>query len=170
MKKLTIEGNSNIKKLIPEQYDSTREEIKKNKIDDKLFEHNKQIEIINKLYLNDVNNDEKLIIKFINNKLKSYKQQDIKNNIYGEKFFIKTDNVIELLVGCKLKCFYCNTNVFLIYKEIKDKNQWTLDRINNDMGHNNDNVVISCLDCNLKRRNQNMNKFLFTKKLNIIKN
>tara|TARA_Y100000816_G_C26015634_1_gene531141 strand:- start:567 stop:1079 length:513 start_codon:yes stop_codon:yes gene_type:complete len=170
MKKLTIEGNSNIKKLIPEQYDSTRKEIKKNKIDDKLLEHNKQIEIINKLYLDDVNNDEKLIIKFINNKLNSYKQQDIKNNIYGEKFFIKTDNVIELLVGCKLRCFYCNTNVFLIYKEIKDKNQWTLDRINNDMGHNNDNVVISCLDCNLKRRNQNMNKFLFTKKLNIIKN
>ena len=170
MKKLTIEGNSNIKKLIPEQYDSTRKEIKKNKIDDKLLEHNKQIEIINKLYLDDVNNDGKLVIKFINNKLNSYKQQDIKNNIYGEKFFIKADKVIELLVGCKLRCFYCNTNVFLIYKEIKDKNQWTLDRINNDMGHNNDNVVISCLDCNLKRRNQNMNKFLFTKKLNIIKN
>ena len=170
MKKITIEGNSNIKKVIPEQYDSTRKDIKKNEIEDYLLEHNKQIEIINKLYLDDVNNDEKLIIKFINNKLNSYKQQDVKNNIYGEKFFIKADKVIELLVGCKLRCFYCNTNVFLIYKEIKDKNQWTLDRINNDMGHNNDNVVISCLDCNLKRRNQNMNKFLFTKKLNIIKN
>ncbi len=170
MKKIRIEGNSNIKKVIPEQYDSTRKEIKKNEIEDYLLEHNKQIEIINKLYLDDVNNDGKLVIKFINNKLNSYKQQDVKNNIYGEKFFIKADKVIELLVGCKLRCFYCNTNVFLIYKEIKDKNQWTLDRINNDMGHNNDNVVISCLDCNLKRRNQNMNKFLFTKKLNIIKN
>tara|TARA_A100001015_G_scaffold229222_1_gene259133 strand:- start:2387 stop:2899 length:513 start_codon:yes stop_codon:yes gene_type:complete len=170
MKKIRIEGNSNIKKVIPEQYDSTRKEIKKNEIEDYLLEHNKQIEIINKLYLDDVNNDGKLVIKFINNKLNSYKQQDVKNNIYGEKFFIKADKVIELLVGCKLRCFYCNTNVFLIYKEIKDKNQWTLDRINNDIGHNNDNVVISCLDCNLKRRNQNMNKFLFTKKLNIIKN
>ena len=75
-----------------------------------------------------------------------------------------------MLVKCKLRCFYCSNEIFLIYKEIKNKYQWTLDRINNDMGHNNDNVVISCLDCNLKRRNQNINKFLFTKKLNIIKN
>tara|TARA_B100000035_G_scaffold276217_1_gene253716 strand:+ start:1885 stop:2397 length:513 start_codon:yes stop_codon:yes gene_type:complete len=170
MKKITIEGNSNIKKVIPEQYDSTRKDIKKNEIDDKLLEHNKQIEIINKLYLNDVSNNEKMVTKFIKSKLNSYKQQDIKNNIYGEKFFIKEDKVIEMLVKCKLRCFYCSNEIFLIYKEIKNKYQWTLDRINNDMGHNNDNVVISCLDCNLKRRNQNINKFLFTKKLNIIKN
>ena len=170
MKKITIEGNSNIKKVIPEQYDSTRKDIKKNQIDDKLLEHNKQIEIINKLYLDDVNNNEKIVSKFIKNKLNSYKQQDIKNNIYGEKFFIKEDKVIEMLVKCKLRCFYCSNDIFLIYKEIKNKYQWTLDRINNDMGHNNDNVVISCLDCNLKRRSQDINKFLFTKKLNIIKN
>ena len=170
MKKITIEGNSNIKKVIPEQYDSTRKDIKKNEIDDKLLEHNKQIEIINKLYLDDVDNNEKMVTKFIKSKLNSYKQQDIKNNIYGEKFFIKEDKVVEMLVKCKLRCFYCSNEIFLIYKEIKNKYQWTLDRINNDMGHNNDNVVISCLDCNLKRRNQNINKFLFTKKLNIIKN
>ena len=170
MKKITIEGNSNIKKVIPEQYDSTRKDIKKNEIDDKLLEHDKQIEIINKLYLDDVSYNEKMVTKFIKSKLNSYKQQDIKNNIYGEKFFIKEDKVIEMLVKCKLRCFYCSNDIFLIYKEIKNKYQWTLDRINNDMGHNNDNVVISCLDCNLKRRNQNINKFLFTKKLNIIKN
>ena len=170
MKKITIEGNSNIKKVIPEQYDSTRKDIKKNEIDDKLLEHNKQIEIINKLYLDDVSHNEKMITKFIKSKLNSYKQQDLKNNIYGEKFFIKEDKVVEMLVKCKLRCFYCSNEIFLIYKEIKNKYQWTLDRINNDMGHNNDNVVISCLDCNLKRRNQNINKFLFTKKLNIIKN
>ena len=116
MKKITIEGNSNIKKVIPEQYDSTRKDIKKNEIDDKLLEHNKQIEIINKLYLNDVSNNEKMVTKFIKSKLNSYKQQDIKNNIYGEKFFIKEDKVIEMLVKCKLRCFYCSNEIFLIYK------------------------------------------------------
>ena len=86
MKKITIEGNSNIKKVIPEQYDSTRKDIKKNEIDDKLLEHNKQIEIINKLYLDDLSHNEKMVTKFIKSKLNSYKQQDLKNNIYGEKF------------------------------------------------------------------------------------
>ena len=169
MKKITIEGNSNIKKVIPEQYDSTRKDIKKNEIDDKLLEHNKQIEIINKLYLNDVSNNEKMVTKFIKSKLNSYKQQDIKNNIYGEKFFIKEDKVIEMLVKCKLRCFYCSNEIFLIYKEIKNKYQWTLDRINSDMGHNNDNVVISCLGCNLQKRRRGEEAFKFMKQMVIKK-
>lgn len=170
MKKVCIQGNSNIKKIVPDQYDSTRKDFKKYDISDEIMQHTKQIEIINKLYLNVVNENEKLFNKFINEKLSSYKQQDIKNKIYGEKFFVTNSNVVELLVECKLKCYYCNGNVGVVYKEIKDKKQWTLDRINNDMGHNSGNLVISCLDCNLKRRNTDMNKFLFTKKLNIIKN
>ena len=44
-----------------------------------------------------------------------------------------------------------------------------LDRINNDLGHNKDNVKIACLGCNLKRRRLNMDKFLFTKQLKIQK-
>jgi RNase P subunit RPR2 len=46
-------------------------------------------------------------------------------------------------------------------------NQWTLERMDNNKGHNNDNVVIACLDCNLKRRLQNKDAFLFTKQLTI---
>ena len=64
-----------------------------------------------------------------------------------------------------MKCTYCSCNMMLLYKEIKDPKQWTLDRIDNTMGHNTDNVVISCLECNLKRRNTNMKKFMFTKNL-----
>ena len=55
------------------------------------------------------------------------------------------------------------------YNNYRDKQQWTLDRIDNDLGHNNENVKIACLECNLKRRRINMEKFLFTKQLNIIK-
>ena len=68
-----------------------------------------------------------------------------------------------------MKCKYCRESVFLLYKEVRDPKQWTLDRIDNNFGHNNDNVIICCLDCNLKRRNTNMNKFLFTKQLKISK-
>ena len=108
-------------------------------------------------------------MNMIKKKLSSYKQQDIKNCIYGEKFFIPLEDTVQKLVECKMKCYYCNKNMVLLYKEIKDPIQWTLDRIDNTMGHNTDNVVISCLQCNLKRRNTNMKKFLFTKNLVLIK-
>ena len=55
----------------------------------------------------------------------------------------------------------------LFYKESKQPNQWTLDRIDNSMGHNYNNLVIACLECNLKRRNIDLNKFLYTKQLSI---
>jgi 5-methylcytosine-specific restriction endonuclease McrA len=169
MKKIQIEGNGNIKKLLPEQYDNTRKEIKNLNIPESLFEYRKQVEMINTLYLNTPLTEDKILKRFINHKLSSYKQQDIKNEIYGPNYFISFDETVQKLVESKLKCFYCNKDLYLIYKEIKDKDQWTLDRINNDMGHNTDNVIICCLDCNLQRKTRSSNKFLFTKKLNIIK-
>ena len=75
--------------------------------------------------------------------------------------------VIQRLVESKLTCFYCKTNLMLFYKESKQPNQWTLDRIDNSMGHNYNNLVIACLECNLKRRNIDLNKFLYTKQLSI---
>ena len=68
-----------------------------------------------------------------------------------------------------LKCHYCKENVLIYYDIVRETKQWTLDRINNDLGHNHDNVVISCLGCNLKRRRTNEKAFLFTKQLNLIK-
>ena len=52
---------------------------------------------------------------------------------------------------------------------MKQDNQWTLDRIDNYMGHNYNNVLISCLKCNLQRGNINKDKFLFTKEMVIHK-
>ena len=45
--------------------------------------------------------------------------------------------------------------------------QWTLDRIDNNLGHNVGNLVISCLNCNLKRRRINKNSFMMTKNMTI---
>jgi len=56
-----------------------------------------------------------------------------------------------------------------MYENVREEKQWTLDRIKNDIGHNNDNVVICCLKCNLKRGTINDKKFKFTKQMRIIK-
>jgi len=66
-------------------------------------------------------------------------------------------------------CFYCKCELHILYEIVRELTQWTVDRINNDEGHNKDNFVISCLNCNIKRRNISSNKFLFTKQLHLVK-
>ena len=126
-------------------------------------------DIIRNLYMDIEFDNKNDINKMIKSKLDSYKQQDKKKDIYSEYHFISLQNTIQKLLECKLKCKYCKKQMLLIYDNIREPLQWTLDRIDNDMGHNTDNVVISCLNCNLKRRNINMDKFLFTKQLKINK-
>ena len=102
-------------------------------------------------------------------KISSYKQQDIVKNKLNTEMLINKDEVIQQILESELKCYYCKEELYLLYENQREKKQWTLDRINNDLGHNRDNVVISCLECNLKRRNTNKDAFIFTKQLNIIK-
>ena len=68
-----------------------------------------------------------------------------------------------------MKCHYCKTEMFIIYEFVRELSQWTVDRIDNSKGHNKDNIVLSCLNCNLKKRRTTDEKFLFTKQLNLIK-
>lgn len=148
------------------------------------YTHTEQLETINKLYLTydiDINSQTKnkevnrqsnislSIQREINRKISGYKQQDIKNEIYEEKLLINMEDVLEKLVASKLKCLYCKCKVNIIYKCVREDTQWTLDRIDNDLCHSSSNTIISCLKCNLKRRNIDKEKFLFTKNLNIKK-
>ena len=140
-------------------------------ISDELFKTNKQITLINKLYLN-IDADieyKKECLREIDKKIASYKSQDINKNKYQNNN-ISQEQTIEKLVASKLKCYYCKCNMFIFYNKVRDLEQWTLDRIDNDLPHSNDNVVISCLRCNLQRRKQDKDKFLFTKQLKIVKN
>ena len=73
------------------------------------------------------------------------------------------------LVASKLKCLYCKNQVRVFYSKLKDPEQWTLDRIDNDLPHTDDNTVVCCLKCNLQRRVTNADKFAFTKNLKITK-
>jgi hypothetical protein len=101
-------------------------------------------------------------------KLRGYKAQDDKWEIYSEYHFVTPEHVTTLLDACKYTCYYCQCALKQEYTA-RDPQQWTLDRIDNTMGHNQGNVLISCLACNLKRRNRSVKKFLFTKQLIIKK-
>ena len=144
------------------------------------YNYNDQLEMVNKLYLNDdtffntqtknnINNLSVSIQREINRKISGYKHQDIKNEIYDKESLINLEDILEKMVASKLKCLYCKCIVNIIYKCVREETQWTLDRIDNDLCHSSSNTIISCLKCNLKRRNINKEKFLFTRNLNIKK-
>lgn len=135
---------------------------------EKIFKHNEQLKMINMLYLNDEFDYKKNLEREIDKKISSYKTQDINKNKYNEKN-INREETIEKLVTSKLKCYYCKCNVLLFYNRVRDMEQWTLDRIDNSINHCDENVIIACLKCNLQRRCQNKDKFLFTKQLKIVK-
>jgi hypothetical protein len=132
------------------------------------FTYSHQCNIISKLYMNldhDVIENREIYIKEITKKISGYKRQDIDKKIYSKDTFISLEDVIEKLLCSKLKCFYCKCACELIYENILSKHQWTLDRIENDAGHNADNVVICCLECNLKRGTMDSGRFKYGKQL-----
>ncbi len=138
-------------------------------VDEELYLPENQNTMLYQLYLDNPFKEKQFLIKELTKKIQGYKQQDSKHNIYSKYHFIAMNTTIQRLVESKLSCFYCKTKLMLFYKECKQLNQWTLDRIDNSMGHNTNNVVISCLECNLKRRNTDLNKFLYSKQLSIKK-
>ena len=127
--------------------------------------HEEQVKFINKLYLGEEFAERKFIIGELKTKINSYKQQDIKKDFHELENLITLDDIIEKLVASKLKCYYCNKNLLLLFDKVRDMDQWTLDRLNNYDEHTKDNTLISCLKCNLQRRRKNSEKFKFTKQL-----
>ena len=105
----------------------------------------------------------------INYKIHSYRSQDLKKSLYDESRFVDYTYVMELLREKKLLCFYCRESTTLMYDTVRDGKQWTLDRMDNSMGHNRGNVEIACLTCNLRRRTMYHERYVFTKQLNVVK-
>ena len=101
-------------------------------------------------------------------KITSYKNQDIKKDRLTNNF-IKYDECLEKLVISKLKCYYCRKDCLLTYEKVREEQQWTLDRLDNNICHTKDNVVICCFKCNIKKGTKNDKKFKFTKQMRIIK-
>jgi len=166
MKKIIIKGSNNIKSFTNEK---TRDISLKWNNKKFLLDKTNQIEILNKIFLDDFFDGKEDVIKEIKKKRNSYKNQDVKKDRMDKTLFIKLDEIIEKLVISKLKCYYCKCNMLLCYEEKREKTQWSLDRIDNSIGHFTDNVVCSCLECNLKKRTRDSEKFRFTKQMKIKK-
>ena len=172
---------SNIKQIILPNLENNgnKKIINKRKIvNSELWEKNvENIEDINEVELiknlkseKQTNNIQRLVHKNIVTKIQGYKNQDQKKKIYNEELFVNIDYVINLLDESKLLCNYCKKTTNLLYENVKQTNQWSLDRLDNKIGHNKGNVVISCLSCNIKRKTMHFKRFEFTKQLQIIKN
>jgi hypothetical protein len=119
----------------------------------------------NKIYNNEMS---KIITQQINQKIAGYKNQDLIKNIFDADNFIIFADIVTRMNKCELKCYYCKQEMVVLYDVSREMKQWSVDRIDNNKGHNKDNYHLACLECNLKRRNQSDDKFLFTKQLNII--
>lgn len=163
----TIQGNKNV----------SYEKIKKQRIETSTWglneedlTHENQLNIIRCLNSSEIKTS--VVNKYKNHiktKISSYKQQDVLKKKYNELNFVSYNEVLTLLNECDMRCCYCSCEIYVLYEYVRETKQWTLDRINNDVGHNKGNLVISCLECNLKRRRTNKDAFMFTKNLVITK-
>jgi hypothetical protein len=159
--------DNKIKKMKLEKEKKMRVETKTWGLNNNDLSHEKQLSILKRL-LDD--NEEKnkytsIFKSHIKNKISSYKQQDILKNKLDENLFVNFEQVLDLLKACELKCHYCSEDIFILYEIVRELKQWSLDRINNYIGHNFGNLVVACLECNLKRRRTNKDAFMFTKNL-----
>jgi len=176
-KSIVITGTNN--RYLIKRANRVKNEIKKREIMNKyninpvFLNYEIQMQLVKEIYYK-INQQQMLQEKTILNqeierKISSYKQQDLLKNKYNAGGFIDIDCILKKLIDCDMQCFYCNCQIFILYEIVRELKQWSVDRINNDEGHNKDNFVIACLNCNIKRRTTNSKKFLFTKQLNLIK-
>jgi len=111
----------------------------------------------------------KIIHQHIQQKISGYRSQDIKNGIFDKELFVDLDKTLTLLHECKLNCYYCHRIVNVLYENVREPSQWSLERIDNSEGHNQSNLMIACLECNLRRKTMHHERYAFTKQLKIVR-
>lgn len=131
------------------------------------YESDRQLQLI---LMNDDTNSVYITMKRqIQSKLHGYKSQDLKKDLFSPEDFVTLETALNLLKTSGLTCFYCKHRVNILYEQVRDPYQWTLERIDNSAGHNTGNVEIACLTCNLRRRTMYHERFAFTKQLVVTK-
>ena len=108
---------------------------------------------------------QKILLKQIKSKISGYAGQDKDKKLYCPEKFVTLTNVIDLMKSSNMICYYCKEETQLMYEYVREPKQWTLERLDNSYGHNNDNVVISCLSCNLRRRTMASERYIKTKEM-----
>ena len=164
-KKIQIVGKTNVDRLTKEKKKRIRATAQVKKLD-----HAREVVLIDNL-VDEMTGDEfyEKAKREIEKKINSYKQQDIKKGLYDINKLISLNETILKLKDSCLKCCYCEEPVKVLYRIVREPKQWTLDRIDNDDCHSCSNTIIACLECNLKRRVTDKDKFEFTKKMRLIK-
>jgi hypothetical protein len=160
-----------VKKIKCEKEKKMRVETKTWGLDEDDLSHETQLTILKNIQTGvlDKNKYNSMFVSHIKSKICSYKHQDILKKKLNENRLINFEGVINLLNNSELKCNYCSQEVYILYEKVREMKQWSLDRIDNNIGHNVGNLVIACLECNLKRRRTNKDAFMFTKNMVIVK-
>ena len=114
-------------------------------------------------------NDMKVLRREISRKIDGYKYQDVAKELYDETKFVDFSYVCNLLINTNCACYYCKQPVKCLYQKVRDSLQWTLDRIDNDYGHNKENVYICCLKCNITRKVKHHENYKVAKQMKVVK-
>jgi hypothetical protein len=91
-------------------------------------------------------------MKTIKRKIENYIKEDEKKGRYIEERYVTADYIYDMLIANPI-CGECGHRVELIYS-YGDLNQFSVDRLDNNRGHNKGNVRITCLQCNLACANK----------------
>ena len=110
-----------------------------------------------------------VILKHVTQKIAGYKAQDIKKSLYEPDQIVDVHYALKTLENAENICYYCKKPVQVLYEKAREPLQWSLDRIDNSIGHNKENVVIACLQCNVGRKTMHQGRYEFTKQLVITK-
>jgi hypothetical protein len=116
-----------------------------------------------------VSNSANILLTHLKTKQSGYRSQDVLKDLYDIDRFIQVPDIVAIMIGSNLSCFYCQKWATLFYENVRDPRQWSLERLSNAEGHNRDNVVIACLECNMRRRTMYHERYLVTKQLKVNK-
>tara|TARA_Y100000389_G_scaffold66148_1_gene62264 strand:- start:437 stop:1291 length:855 start_codon:yes stop_codon:yes gene_type:complete len=83
------------------------------------------------------------------NKIAAYKNQDRnKNRNFNNEEYCDIDTIIRLIEKQDSKCYVCGDNVIFDDHKASCLYQFTLDRADETLPHNKNNVLLSCYYCN----------------------
>ena len=129
--------------------------------------HSEQLGCLGRALLFDgASNESRTVRSLLGKKIASYAAQDAAK---GRETCLPPDEVLGSLIASKLTCYYCSKPILFHYSTSREPRQWTLDRIDNSLGHTLPNCVVCCLDCNLRRRTTDKAKYEFTTRLQLEK-
>jgi len=114
-----------------------------------------------------LSNRSPFLLQQIKNKIHSYRSQDSDKEFENNEI-IDLSGVLQKLEDANLCCFYCKETVMILYDNVREPKQWTLERLDNKQGHTYTNVVIACLSCNLRRRTMKYEKYVMTKEIQTV--